>query len=55
MLFPIKLQKNKDGSVTGILPSGEACTWANHLSNKPTKRNKKVMVNCWYWKAEWCA
>ena len=52
-LLPIELKKNSDGSVSGMLPSGLVCTWDKFSSHKPTKRNKKIMVNCWYWKPVW--
>lgn len=52
-MLPIQLIKNADKSVSGILPCGSLVTWSAHQSNKPTKRNKKVMVNCYYWAPVW--
>jgi hypothetical protein len=30
-----------------------ACRWPWYYSNKPTKRNKTVMMNCYRWNIEW--
>lgn len=53
MLLPIQLIKNADKSVSGMLPCGSQVTWPAYQSNKPTKRNKKVMVNCYNWTPIW--
>lgn len=53
MLLSIQLVKNPDKSVSGKLPSGLIVTWDKHNSNKPTKRNKRVMLNCYYWAPFW--
>ena len=53
MLLPIELIKNVDKSVSGMLPCGTQVTWPAYMSNKPTKRNKKVMLNCYYWAPVW--
>ena len=45
-MLPIQLIKNADKSVSGMLPSGQVVKWDRWVSNKPTKRNKKVMVDC---------
>lgn len=52
-LLPITLKKNEDGSVTGTLPDGKECRWDKFSSTKPTKRNKKIMLNCYYWEPIW--
>lgn len=52
-LLPIELIKNADGSVSGMLPSGLVCTWDKYSKNKPDKRYKKIMLNCYYWKPVW--
>lgn len=52
-MLPIELKKNPDGSVSGMLPSGLVCTWDRFASNRPAKRNKKIMLNGWYWRPVW--
>lgn len=52
-LLPIELKKNADGSVSGMLPSGLVCTWDKFSTNKPTKRHKKIVVNCYNWRPVW--
>ena len=52
-MLPIQLIKNADKSVSGMLPYGSLVTWPAYQSNKPTKRNKKVMLNCHYWAPVW--
>lgn len=53
MLLPIQLIKNADKSVSGMLPSGQVVTWDKWHSSKPTKRNKRIMLNCYYWAPVW--
>lgn len=41
-----------------VLYHDKACTqlaarWPWHYSNKPTRRNKTVMFNCWKWMLVW--
>ena len=52
-MLPIQLIKNADKSVSGMLPSGQVVKWDRWVSSKPTKRNKKVMLNCYYWTPVW--
>lgn len=53
-MYPtIELIKNADKSVSGMLPCGSVVRWDRDNSNKPTKRNKKVMVNCSQWSCVW--
>lgn len=52
-LLPIKLIKMADRSVQGVLPDGQVATWPADYSNKPTLRNKRVMLNCCYWAPVW--
>lgn len=30
-----------------------AARWPWHYSNKPTRRNRRVMFNCYRWSARW--
>lgn len=52
-LFPIKLRKLSNGSVEGTLPCGYTATWPSYASNRPTRRNRTVMLNCYRWLAVW--
>jgi hypothetical protein len=52
-LPPIRLTRNKDRSVTGILPDGYVIHWGSYLRNLPTRRNAKVMVNQSWWQPVW--
>lgn len=33
--------------------TNQFCQFESHLSNKPTRRNKWVTVNCYRWALEW--
>lgn len=52
-LLPLKLMKMPDGSVKGVTPDGKEAIWPADYSNKPTRRHKAVMLNCWNWRPVW--
>jgi hypothetical protein len=52
-LLPIILIKQKDRSIKGTLPSGQVVTWPSDQSGRPTRRSKKVMLNCYWWEPVW--
>ena len=52
-LLPIKLMRMLDGSVKGVTPDGQQVTWPADYSNKPSRRNKRVMLNCCHWLPVW--
>lgn len=52
-LLPIVLTKMPDGSVIGVTPDGKQSSWPADYSNKPTRRLKRVMLNCFYWLPVW--
>jgi hypothetical protein len=52
-LLPIILIKQKDRSIKGTLPSGQVVTWSSDQSGRPTRRSKKVMLNCYWWEPVW--
>lgn len=52
-LFPIYLMKQPDGSVQGRVPGSSIVTWPEHLSNKPTRSYKRIMLNCCWWLPVW--
>lgn len=52
-LLAIRLVRNHDASVTGALPDGQVIHWPLYVSNRPTRRNRRVMVNCSWWKPVW--
>lgn len=49
----VHLQRNADGSVTGTIQGPRAVVWPAHYSAKPTRRNKRVIINCAWYRAEW--
>ena len=48
-----RLQRNPDGSVTGTIHGPRAVVWPAHYSNKPTRRNKRVMIDSAWHRADW--
>lgn len=52
-LLPVKLRRLPDGSVEGTLPDGKQVQWDRFNSRRPTKRHRRVMLNCYWWRAEW--
>lgn len=52
-LLPIKLKRLENGDVVGTLPSGLQVTWPCSHSTCPNRSYKRVMVNCYWWRAEW--
>jgi len=58
-LLPIYLQKQPDGSVIAYHDRHQAkakimwAAWDKWNSQKPTRCNKWIHLNCWTWKAIW--
>lgn len=44
--FDVQIYRDKKAKV----PFGR---WAWYLKDKPTKRNKEVVINCFSWQLEW--
>jgi hypothetical protein len=56
MILPCYAYLEKDGAVTiykDELGKNVFCRFNKHHSNKPTKRNKKIVLNCWTWQLNW--
>lgn len=52
-LLPIKLKRLANGDVEGTLPDGKQVCWDRYRSSRPTRGYKRVMLNCYWWRAEW--
>ena len=52
-LLPIKLKRLENGDVVGTLPSGMQVSWRCFDSTCPNRSYKRVMLNCYWWRAEW--
>lgn len=52
-LLPIRLRKLPGGAVQGTLPDGKAVIWDRHALRRPTRRFKRVMLNCYWWRVTW--
>ena len=52
-LLPIKLKRLENGDVVGTLPDGKQVSWRCFDSTCPNRGYKRVMVNCYWWRAEW--
>lgn len=54
-MLSIYAQKSDDGSVIllDFNTKEKVATYPSHLSNKPTKRNKYVMFNCYRYNLVW--
>lgn len=52
-LLTIKLVRMPDRSIKGITPDGKESIWPADYSNKPTRRHRRVMLNCCYWAPVW--
>ena len=53
ILLPIKLKRLENGDVVGTLPDGKQACWDRYHSSRPTRSYKRVMLNCYWWRAEW--
>lgn len=51
-LLPIQLTRNSDGSVSGSTGQ-HSVTWPADYASKPTRRNRRVMLNCYWYKPVW--
>lgn len=55
-MYTVYLHKFHDGEVVAYadnLAMRRLAKWPSDYSNKPTKRNKYVMINCWKYAIEW--
>ena len=55
-LLPVYAYKELDGSVSiykDNLGKDFYVKYDKHHSSKPTKRNKRVMLNCYQWQLNW--
>ena len=52
-LLPIKLKRLENGDVVGTLPDGKQVCWRCFDSTCPNRSYKRVMLNCYWWRAEW--
>lgn len=56
MILNIYAYKELDGSVTiykDELGKNFFCQFDSSNYNKPTKRNKRITLNCWLWQLNW--
>lgn len=56
MMLPFYAYKESDGSVTiykDELGKNVFCRFDNNNTNKPTKRNKRITLQCWTWNLFW--
>ena len=44
---------DENGDVVGTLPDGKQVSWRCFDSTCPNRGYKRVMVNCYWWRAEW--
>lgn len=42
----VAIYRNKDAT-------NQFCQFASYMTNKPTRRNKWVTLNCYRWRLEW--
>lgn len=54
-MITLYLRKYLDGvaAYNAKEDSNSIAFWPSYLSNKPTKRNKYVMLNCYKYRIEW--
>lgn len=55
-MLPMYARKNPDGTVDIYRDQAATkhfCTFAAHLSNKPTRRNQYITLNCYRWALVW--
>lgn len=56
MILPIFAYKEENGDIIiykDELGKNVFCKIPNYHSNKPTKRNKRIVLNCWTWQLHW--
>ena len=56
MILPVFAYKESDGSVTiykDDLGKQVFCYFNKDNKGKPTKRNKRITINCWTWDLYW--
>jgi hypothetical protein len=52
-LLTVKAYKDSGGSVTLYLDNKQVAYYLPEYTNKPTKRNKHITLNCFKFKLEW--